>query len=325
MSAARAWLFGAAVSAVAACAGPAPIPARTSSSAAPKASSQPSSPDDTEDRNVLRIGGATLRLQMVGPSEPALEAALRQWVELAATLVSDYLGAFPVPELDVQLELTPGNTVGFGQHFDGRRVQVSVGKHVDEATLAHDWVMVHEMLHSAFPDLDAKHRWMQEGLSTYLESVLRVRAGVMSEDEMWQKWVRRMPYGLVQQGEGGLDETPTWGRIYWGGALFWLLVDLELLRASHGQSGLQQVLRAMRARGVNAREHWSTEQVVEFADEVTGQQVVSRLYREHALTPAEVSLPKLWRRLGVVRDMKGRVTLDDRAPWASLRRAMSGS
>ena len=36
-----------------------------------------------------------------------------------------------------------------------------------------------------------------------------------------------MPLGLSRPGDRGFDLTPSWGSIYWGGALFWLVVDVE--------------------------------------------------------------------------------------------------
>lgn len=282
-----------------------------------------SPPQVAPDPNVVRVGGARLTVHFSSPQDAEIEARLRAWVEHAAGLVSDYLGGFPVPDMDITMDLQAGGTIGFGQHFDGRRIRVSVGRNTDIPTLQHDWVMVHEMLHAAFPDLPKRHRWMQEGLSTYLETVVRVRAGLMDERAMWDRWMRRMPYGLVQRGEGGLDDTPTWGRTYWGGALFWMLVDVRLLRASGGQQSLHSLLRSMRAKGINAREQWSTAQVIAFADGATQTQVFSELYQAHALAAGDVNLRSLWRHLGVSRNRAGEIELRSDAPWASWRSALS--
>ena len=41
-----------------------------------------------------------------------------------------------------------------------------------------------------------------------------------------------MPKGLPQAGDQGLDNTGTWGREYWGGAMFCLLADIEIRKAT---------------------------------------------------------------------------------------------
>jgi hypothetical protein len=40
--------------------------------------------------------------------------------------------------------------------------------------------------------------------------------------------VSGMPQGEPQRGDRGLDGTHTWGRTYWGGAMFCLLTDVEI-------------------------------------------------------------------------------------------------
>ena len=44
--------------------------------------------------------------------------------------------------------------------------------------------------------------------------------------------MRDMPKGLPQAGDQGLDNTATWGRKYWGGAMFCLLADIEIRKAT---------------------------------------------------------------------------------------------
>ena len=44
--------------------------------------------------------------------------------------------------------------------------------------------------------------------------------------------VRDMPKGLPQAGDEGLDNTDTWGRKYWGGAMFCLFADVEIRKAN---------------------------------------------------------------------------------------------
>ena len=61
---------------------------------------------------------------------------------------------------------------------------------------------------------------------------------------------------VTRQGGGfGLDNTHTWGRTYWGGAMFCLLADVEIRRRTHNRRGLQDagVHRPAAARPAAAR------------------------------------------------------------------------
>ena len=58
-----------------------------------------------------------------------------------------------------------------------------------------------------------------------------------------------MPKGLPAAGDRGLDYTPTWGRTYWGGALFCLLADIDIRKRTSNRFGLQDALRAIVAAG----------------------------------------------------------------------------
>ncbi len=134
-----------------------------------------------------------------------------------------------------------------------------------------------------------------------------------------------MPYGQPAPGDRGLDRTPTWGRVYWGGALFWLTVDVELRRRSEGEVGLEDALRGILARGGNARAQWSTEKVMRVGDDATSMNVLSELYEAQALRPTRVNLDGLFRRLGVGRGEDGQVRFDDDAELAFVRSGIAGA
>lgn len=270
----------------------------------------------------LEVGGATLALDFRGRTlDRRQRARFVRWVERSAQMVTAYYGRFPVPGLRVEIVLNGGSGVGFGQHFDGRVVRVRVGREATERTLERDWVMVHEMLHTAFPDVPDRHRWAKEGLSTYLQGVCRVRAGIFAEEEVWRHWSESMRWGLPGRRDRGLDRTRTWGRTYWGGALFWLSVDLELRRATGGRATLQTALRGVLEAGGNARSEWTMDRVVREADRATGTRVVSERYAAMALAPGAPDLDALFTSLGVERAGRS-VRLRDDAPEAALRRAL---
>src|SRR5436190_922185 len=83
----------------------------------------------------------------------------------------------------------------------------------------------------------------------YLEPVVRARAGALEPEKVWGDLVEGLPKGELRSGEDGLDEAPRWGPTYWGGALFWLKLDLEIRRHTKGERSLREALRAVNAQG----------------------------------------------------------------------------
>lgn len=148
---------------------------------------------------------------------------LISWIREGAQDVISLLGRFPIARLQVIVAsggpYAVGSAVTMG--MGGASIFVVVGERTRKADLLRDWVMTHEMLHVAFPNMGSRQRWMEEGLSTYLEPILRARRGRYDPQKLWAEFVRAMPQGLPKDGDQGLDRTFTWGRRYWGGAMFW--------------------------------------------------------------------------------------------------------
>jgi hypothetical protein len=232
----------------------------------------------------------------------------------------------PVPHLLVLVRPVPGRRVGFGTTMGnaGAAIAIDVGQESSRADLEDDWILVHEMVHTALPDVEGSHHWLEEGLATYVEPLARVRVGLTAPDQVWRDWVRGMPNGLPEPGDLGLDQTPTWGRTYWGGALFCLLADVEIRARTNGAKSLDDALRAILAAGGNISVGWSIDRVVEIGDRAIGVPVLRELYDRMGNAPAPIDLDAMWKRLGVVaRD--GHISFDDGAPLAPVRKAMTPS
>ena len=294
-------------------------------STAPTADAPARSPARTSRRTSgkVDVGRSVLTVKLDGDDPPLPYDELEAWVRRSGEWVADYCGDFPVPSLEVTLKCTGRGGVGFGQHWDGRWLKVRIGRRTSASGLEKDWVMVHEMMHAAFPDLARKHKWMQEGLSTYVEPLVRNQAGNYATPKVWSKWIRKLPIGRPRRGDRGLDITRSWASLYWGGALFWFAADFRLREATDNKLGLRDAIRGILDAGGNGRADWSTRKVVEVADEATGTNVLAKLYAHMALSPGDVDLDALWPRLGVARLDDGTIALDDKAPLAHIRRAMT--
>jgi hypothetical protein len=180
------------------------------------------------------------------------------------------------------------------------------------------------MIHLAFPSMADEHHWIEEGISTYVEPIARIRAGHLDEMQMWSDIVRDMPKGQPQEGDEGLDHTHTWGRTYWGGALFCFDADVEIRRKTQNKKGLQDALRGILDAGGAITEDWELTRALKIGDQATGTTVLTDLYQQMKDRPVNVDLAEKWKELGVAKD-GGTVRLNDQAPEASIRRAIVGN
>ncbi len=272
----------------------------------------------------LEVGGATIHVGFA-PGEMALpREKIFDWVKMSARAVSTYYGHFPVRSLRLLLVPVDGPRVRGGTTwgYRGAAIRVLIGRDASEDDLKRDWVMVHEMVHTALPDLDDRYAWLSEGLAVYIEPVARVQAGDLTAQEIWQAMMRDMPKGLPQAGDQGLDNTDTWGRKYWGGALFCLLADIEIRKRTANRLGLQDAMRGVLAAGGNHEKDWTLARVLSTADQTVGGEVLTRLHDEMGPKPVTPDLAALWRDLGV-KTQGDTVGFDDAAPLAAIRKAIT--
>jgi predicted metalloprotease with PDZ domain len=247
------------------------------------------------------------------------------WVERSARAVAGYYGAFPVAR--AQVIVLPGSRrpVGFGTTLGngGASIIVWLGPSTSRADLERDWVLVHEMTHLGFPNVPRAQRWLEEGLATYVEPIARARAGLLADAEVWRGLVQGLPNGQPRAGENGYDRTRRWGALYWGGALYWFLADLQIRERTGGRRSVDDALRAIRSQGGTIAVRWPLERTLATGDRATGTDVLRTLYARLGAEASEpIDLKATWTRLGVRAD-EGGVRFDDGAPLAALRRAIT--
>ena len=276
----------------------------------------------------VSVGGATIQVDFgEGPLDLGTEAVVGR-VKDAAQALTVYYGKFPVTRDRMLIIPVPdrhgvfrGTTWGDRGGFPSF-TRISVGQQTTAKELADDWMITHELAHTSFPNLAEEHHWMEEGLATYVESIARARAGQLTPERAWSDLVNGLAQGQPGPGDRGLDHTHTWGRTYWGGAIFCLKADVEIRRRTQNRKGLEHALRAIRAAGGVITENWSMERVISTGDKATGVPVLRELYDQMKATPVTTGLDGLYQQLGIHR--KGReVTLDDAAPLGEIRKAIT--
>jgi predicted metalloprotease with PDZ domain len=133
-----------------------------------------------------------------------------------------------------------------------------------------------------------------------------------------------MPQGLPKDGDGALEGTTSWGRTYWGGAMFCLLADIELRKRSGNKVGLQDALRGVVAAGGTHDKDWPISRIIEVAGKATGLPILSELYEKMGRARYDPDLNQLWSDLGVI-DTPGGARFDDHAALADIRRVITAA
>lgn len=273
---------------------------------------------------ILHIEGGEIEITL--PDEPMAvsSAQLMDWIKTAAGAVSEYYGHFPVPHLTLRVRTTSGSGIRHGVTYPryGGLILISVGKDTSVDDLKTDWTLTHEMIHLAFPSMEDEQHWIEEGISTYVEPIARAQVGNMAVKEVWREFIRDMPQGQPADGDKGLDNTHTWGRTYWGGALFCLMADVQIRERTHNSKGLQDALRAIRNHGGTITEDWQITRAFSIGDQATGTRVLQDLYEQMADKPVTVDLDKLWAKLGLSVN-GGEVQFNDKAVDASIRKTLT--
>ncbi|HKD17014.1 MAG TPA: hypothetical protein VKG23_04020 [Thermoanaerobaculia bacterium] len=265
-------------------------------------------------------------VEVVVDGRPALlsDSDVFAWVERAARAVAAYYGRYPVTHAIVTVhgggpgKISSGRTIGVRGIA---RIGISVGDKATPEDLKTNWELVHEMVHLAFPSMDGDP-WIEEGLATYVEPLVRVRAGLASTDEIWKWLVWGLPKGQDAVASRGVDAARTWAATYWGGALFAFEADLEIRRRTENRKSLDDALRGIVLAGGNVTESWSLSKAFEVGDRAAGVPVLTELYAKMRKPFAPFDLDETFRRLGVKTTGLG-ISYDDAAPLAAIRRGIT--
>lgn len=279
------------------------------------------------DQFYLVYGPSTIKVEVYGSGWNVKRHDMVGWVKDAAHSVISYYGKFPVKNTLITVRQTNSRGVGFGTAFwdetsNRGRININLGKYTHSSDLKNTWTLTHEMVHLTFPLVKDKYNWLTEGIATYAEPIGRMRQGIISKERVWLDLVDGLPKGQPRYGDRGLNNTHTWGRTYWGGAIYCLVADIEIRKASKNRYGLEHALRGIMDRGVTAESNLlSAPQILTLGDKSVHSNVLIKLYNDMKDKPVTVDLEKLFDDLGV--EVKGeKIHFNDSAPLAHIRKAI---
>lgn len=272
------------------------------------------------------VPGGSLDAVLLGPPLAMGDAAALAWIHDAAACVGRLYGTFPASATVFVVPVKGADEVVFGRVLSlaGGSVALYFGADTPAKAARTDWVVVHELSHLGTASFMGEAHWLEEGLATYYEPILRERAGWMREDQLWAHFAGQMPRGEHKDGEPpSLEDRDDIDSTYWGGALFALLADVAIRRASNGARSLDDVMRAVHDRLGDATHATTVPEFLRVADEAAGSTAVSDTYRTFAMGGQAEPVTALLHDLGVVPAPEGAVHLDDSTPLAAVRRGIS--
>jgi hypothetical protein len=272
----------------------------------------------------LRAGqprsAGVMRVAILDGVSDVARAGLLDWVERTAEAQANWWQGFTAKQMLLALvPVAHRGGVGYGRAVSGGgvTVMVEIGVDVDQRRLFNDWVLTHELIHTGMPFLRGRATWFMEGAATYVEPIIRARAGWKTQEEVWREWVEHMPLGHGAFATG--LATASGRQNYWGGATFMLMADLAMRRSTEGASGLEDCFRGALWSGFDGAQRANLDEYVAACDRATGSNVMKALVDRHLAGGQPVDLANLWRELGV--SLTGdRIVLDDDAPLARWRR-----
>jgi hypothetical protein len=276
----------------------------------------------------LHVEGGDLQVDFAEGTFRLPRDEILRSISTSAHAVAVYYGRFPVARARVFVVsvagshgVLQGTTWGEVDGFPAF-ILLRIGEETTHEELATNWIITHELVHTALPSLPDDQHWLEEGLASYVEPIARAQAGQLPVTKVWADMMSGMPLGEPGPQDRGLDVTHTWGRTYWGGSLFCLMADINIRKQTGNREGLQDALRAIVSSAGSIDKEWPLARVLSTGDRATHTHVLEEMYAQWSTTPIVVDLPELWSQLGV-RMTGGRVIVDASAPLAGLRTAIT--
>jgi hypothetical protein len=190
--------------------------------------------------------GTTLRVVWLNDSTGLLPSTLSTWLQVAVDDVAAVTGAFPVPEVLVLVAPRGGSRAvlgGFlGRGGDGASMVFHVGRGPlqarddpgsDDIDSDGRWVLTHELAHTLLPPVARGDAWFNEGLTTWEQEMLPVRAGRRTRTVAQQELALGLAAGAARAQDDGLvveracnemNARHSYQHCYWAGAAMAMLV-----------------------------------------------------------------------------------------------------
>jgi hypothetical protein len=281
-------------------------------------------------QQTVDVPGAALSVVVMdGFAEPT-RSLIAPWLASAGVMAAQPSGAFPAPH--AQVIVVPTSPSAFPIHFGhtgrsgGGSIVLFLPTGMDRDQLRSDWIAVHEFAHLLHPFVQRGDAWLSEGLATYLQEVLRVRAGLLPQEQAWRRLYEGAQLGRdtdqsLAQETRMMAYAGNYQRVYWAGAAIALMGDVELRRRTSGRVTLDLVLARLTRDRVGALRGLSAGELLHEMDQRAGVSVFQDLAARYLGAGRLPDLSALYRELGLL-DGSDSLSTPRAAPLAWVRDAI---
>ncbi len=256
---------------------------------------------------------------------------LRQWVNHSRDALTLVYGELPVDHFITKIEFSKRDSgvVPWGEVSRNTIPEVTLVVNPKSTLneLKADWTIYHEFSHLLIPYDVGDARWFSEGLASYYQNIIQARAGMFSENKMWQKLYDGFERGKKETGynhqklsylSDNINQNHSYMRVYWSGALYWLKADIALRERNTGYS-LDKALYELHKCCFDR--YLSAEEITKQLDKLTQNSIFTTLFAKFSESYALPNHMNELRSLGIELDA-GQVTLKKETKKNQIRRAI---
>lgn len=286
------------------------------------------------ERRSFQAGGLALQVARTnGPGNGLDDSIVYDWLQRGLQAGAAVWGRYPTDRAQVVLiPLDLGErplAEGRVSRAGGMGLLLGMGTEFSADDFRIDPLIAHEFMHLLHPPVESRHNWLSEGIATYYQYIGLARAGVLSPEAAWRRFMSDMNDGRWDRRPGTLlDVSESMGEdggahyVYWSGAALMLMSDVALRERSGNEQTLDHVLVRWTEDSFESRRSADGLHVLRRLDEYAGGEVLFEpLYDEYVLSSGFPEIGPLLDELGLPR-LGEEFELDDDAPLAPVRRAI---
>jgi len=291
-----------------------------------------SAPSRGENSNgqLLERGGRKLDVQISTQYDPAMQHALHQWIEFISDALLQVYGYWPRKNWQITVSPASGASNDPIPWAQVHRNEVNSVEFFTTAKASSDqlkqaWTGYHELAHLLIPYRGWGDAWFSEGLASYYQNILQARAGILTEQEMWQKLYEGYQRGLADTEFDGrelrtvsdkLRQDGGFMRVYWSGAWYFMVADARLRQQSRGRHNLDEALKKLNQ--CCADRSMSVPDMVSKLDQLNRVLLFQPLYEQVLVSTEVPPFEPIFASMGIsITDDK--VQLQNEGPGAHLR------
>ncbi len=244
------------------------------------------------DLEALPLAGGTFLIDWRDEFSSAEKQEMRDWLRHMGNVVKLLHGTWPRERIRIALKkYNSSSAVVFGrvlrQRPEGILFYVNPERPAQE--FISSWTPYHEFGHLFIPYPGRADVWFSEGLASYYQNILQLRAGVLSSTEVRARYEAAFERGDKDDRHadltlGELSEDMrnrgAFMRVYWSGALYFMEADLALRNLPRPMT-LDDVLRDYNACCLPEGETQSGRSLAATFDRLSGTTLFTELYNKY--------------------------------------------